>query len=152
MSDTSLAQRPAKVAGAGDDGSQRIRGRGWPLERTLFVIAGTVTLGALLAALVSPWWLLLTAFVGVNQLPSSRRRLPRLRRAAKGVRRRARGAPMSSPWPHRPARPLRRDPRRLVVAWVVVAVGLGFLAPRVETALSGAGWEATGSDSVRRGR
>ena len=29
-----------------------------------------------------------------------------------------------------------------------VAVGLGFLAPRVETALSGAGWEATGSESV----
>jgi len=28
--------------------------------------------------------------------------------------------------------------------WAVVAVGLGFLAPRVETALSGAGWEATG--------
>jgi RND superfamily putative drug exporter len=32
--------------------------------------------------------------------------------------------------------------------WVLVAVGLGFLAPRVETALSGAGWEATGSESV----
>ncbi len=32
--------------------------------------------------------------------------------------------------------------------WAVVAVGLGFLAPRVETALSGAGWEATGSESV----
>ena len=30
----------------------------------------------------------------------------------------------------------------------MVAVGLGFLAPRVETALSGAGWEATGSESV----
>jgi len=32
--------------------------------------------------------------------------------------------------------------------WAVLAVGLGFLAPRVETALSGAGWEATGSESV----
>jgi RND superfamily putative drug exporter len=30
----------------------------------------------------------------------------------------------------------------------VIAVGLGFLAPRVETALSGAGWEASGSESV----
>jgi hypothetical protein len=41
----------------------------WPLERILFALAGTVTLVAvLLAALVSPWWLLLTAFVGVNQL------------------------------------------------------------------------------------
>jgi RND superfamily putative drug exporter len=32
--------------------------------------------------------------------------------------------------------------------WIAIAVGLGFLAPRVETALSGAGWEATGSESV----
>jgi hypothetical protein len=41
---------------------------GWPLERVLFAMAGTVTLvSALLAALVSPWFLLLTAFVGVNQ-------------------------------------------------------------------------------------
>ena len=38
--------------------------------------------------------------------------------------------------------------RGVAIAWIVVAVGLGFLAPRVETALSGAGWEATGSDSV----
>jgi RND superfamily putative drug exporter len=30
----------------------------------------------------------------------------------------------------------------------VLAVALGFLAPRVETALSGAGWEALGSESV----
>jgi hypothetical protein len=42
--------------------------RGWPLERVLFALAGTVTLlSALLAALVSPWFLLLTAFVGLNQ-------------------------------------------------------------------------------------
>jgi hypothetical protein len=40
----------------------------WPLERVLFALAGSVTLlSALLAALVSPWFLLLTAFVGVNQ-------------------------------------------------------------------------------------
>ena len=40
----------------------------WPLERILFALAGTVTLtSALLAATVSPWFLLLTAFVGVNQ-------------------------------------------------------------------------------------
>jgi hypothetical protein len=43
-------------------------GRGWPMERVLFALAGTVTLiSAALAALVSPWFLLLTAFVGVNQ-------------------------------------------------------------------------------------
>lgn len=42
--------------------------RGWPLERVLFAMAGTVTLiSVLLVALVSPWFLILTAFVGVNQ-------------------------------------------------------------------------------------
>ena len=41
---------------------------GWPLERVLFALAGTLTLtSAVLAALVSPWFLLLTAFVGLNQ-------------------------------------------------------------------------------------
>ena len=32
--------------------------------------------------------------------------------------------------------------------WIVLAIGLGSLAPRVEHALSGAGWEASGSESV----
>lgn len=45
------------------------RSTSWPLERVLFSMAGTVTLlSALLAALVSPWFLVLTALVGVNQL------------------------------------------------------------------------------------
>jgi len=39
--------------------------------------------------------------------------------------------------------------RAVLVAWLVLAVGLGLLAPRVEHALSGAGWEATGSQSVQ---
>ncbi|MFZ9384562.1 MAG: DUF2892 domain-containing protein [Ilumatobacteraceae bacterium] len=40
----------------------------WPLERILFAMAGSVTLiSALLAAVVSPWFLILTTFVGVNQ-------------------------------------------------------------------------------------
>jgi len=40
----------------------------WPLERVLFAMAGTMTLlSAALAVLISPWFLLLTAFVGVNQ-------------------------------------------------------------------------------------
>ena len=44
------------------------RAAGWPLERVLFALAGTVTLVSVgLAAVVSPWFLLLTAFVGVNQ-------------------------------------------------------------------------------------
>ncbi len=37
----------------------------------------------------------------------------------------------------------------VALGWVVVALGLGVLAPRVETALSGAGWEATGSESLK---
>ena len=42
--------------------------RGWPLERILFALAGSVTLlSAFLSAVVSPWFLLLTAFVGINQ-------------------------------------------------------------------------------------
>ena len=38
--------------------------------------------------------------------------------------------------------------RTVLVGWLIVAFGLGFFAPRVETALSGAGWETTGSQSV----
>ncbi len=38
--------------------------------------------------------------------------------------------------------------RVVVIAWVAIAVVFGFFAPRVETALSGAGWEASGSESV----
>ena len=38
--------------------------------------------------------------------------------------------------------------RTVAIAWAVLVVILGVLAPRVETALSGAGWEATGSESV----
>src|SRR5437763_10956114 len=37
----------------------------------------------------------------------------------------------------------------VVAAWVLIAVGLGVFAPRVENALSGAGWEATGSESIQ---
>lgn len=50
-------------------GNRRRARRLWPLERLLFLMAGTTTiLSALLAVLVSPWFLLLTAFVGANQL------------------------------------------------------------------------------------
>ena len=38
--------------------------------------------------------------------------------------------------------------RVVVAVWVLAAAALGMLAPRVETALSGAGWEASGSQSV----
>lgn len=50
-----------------DSSATATEGR-WPLERVLFAMAGTVTLlSALLAATVSPWFLLLTAAVGINQ-------------------------------------------------------------------------------------
>jgi hypothetical protein len=40
----------------------------WPLERILFALAGSMTLlSVMLAALVSPWFLLLAVFVGANQ-------------------------------------------------------------------------------------
>src|SRR5579872_5693919 len=39
--------------------------------------------------------------------------------------------------------------RVVLVGWLVLAIGLGFFAPRVETALAGAGWETTGSQSVQ---
>ena len=40
----------------------------WPLERILFALAGSVVLlSVVLAVVVSPWFLALTVFVGVNQ-------------------------------------------------------------------------------------
>ncbi|HET8823389.1 MAG TPA: MMPL family transporter [Thermoleophilaceae bacterium] len=37
----------------------------------------------------------------------------------------------------------------VAIAWAVLAIGLGVIAPKVEHALSGAGWEATGSESLQ---
>ncbi|MBI5311172.1 MAG: MMPL family transporter, partial [Actinobacteria bacterium] len=39
--------------------------------------------------------------------------------------------------------------RVVMIAWAVIAIGLGVFAPKVEHALSGAGWEASGSESVQ---
>jgi len=42
--------------------------RAWALERVLFALAGTMTLlSVILVVTVSAWFLLLTAFVGINQ-------------------------------------------------------------------------------------
>ncbi|MBX7059156.1 MAG: DUF2892 domain-containing protein [Leptospirales bacterium] len=39
----------------------------WYLERAIWLVAGVITLGsAALSAFVSPYWLILTALVGVN--------------------------------------------------------------------------------------
>lgn len=55
------------IATEAADCSTRFGGK-WSLERVLFAMAGTMTLlSAALAAFVSPWFLLLTAFVGLNQ-------------------------------------------------------------------------------------
>ena len=59
------------------------------------------------------------------------------------------GAAMSGARADRPARLLDVRARAgVVIAWVVIAAGLGFFAPRAEHALSGAGWEASDSESV----
>ena len=42
---------------------------GWYLERIIWLLAGSFTLGGtILAWLVSPWWLILTGLVGLNLL------------------------------------------------------------------------------------
>ena len=49
--------------------SEKTWNNSWPLERVLFALAGTILIIAtILAATVSPWFLLLTGFVGLNQL------------------------------------------------------------------------------------
>src|SRR6266487_1434797 len=64
-----ISATPSPVtAGACSAEACSAESRAWPLERVLFAMAGSVTLlSAVLAAVVSPWFLLLTAFVGVNQ-------------------------------------------------------------------------------------
>jgi hypothetical protein len=46
----------------------RTRRAGWPLERVLFALAGSMTLlSAALSFLLSPWFLVLSVLVGINQ-------------------------------------------------------------------------------------
>lgn len=60
---------PATTARTSFPSKPQGRETAWPLERILFAMAGTMTgLSALLSAFVSPWFLLLTGFVAVNQL------------------------------------------------------------------------------------
>jgi hypothetical protein len=54
-----------------DDKSMKstLRQDGWPIARVVPLLAGTLVLvSALLAAAISPWWLVLTGFVGANLL------------------------------------------------------------------------------------
>ncbi len=64
------ASGEARQASPQSTGVSRRQGSGrWPLERILFLMAGTMTgLSAVLSAVVSPWFLLLTGFVAANQL------------------------------------------------------------------------------------
>ena len=131
-------------------------------------------LSAALAALVSPWFLLLTGFVGVSQwlfvlvgaCPASlvlrrlfslqsvctpdrrhtheHHRRPRRRRARQAERAASQVGPIG-----RLGRYTATHFRTVLIGWALVAVVLGFFAPKVETALSGAGWEASGSQSVQ---
>lgn len=68
----STTQDVAGIAGATGsvNGSSASTARpAWPLERVLFSMAGSFTLGsAILAATASKWFLLLTGLVGINQL------------------------------------------------------------------------------------
>ena len=135
-----------------------LRETGWPLERVLFAMAATVTLlSALLAAVVSPWFLLLTAFVGVNQwlyvlvgaCPASLILGRPVRPAFLPLHPQGAGVPMSTYGPiGRLGGWTAAHFRVVAIAWAIVAVGLGVFAPKAEHALSGAGWEATGSESV----
>lgn len=66
MTDSGKAAGRGQIAGGTECGN-RSTSR-WPLERVLFAMAGTMTiLSAVLVAFVSPWFLLLTVFVGANQ-------------------------------------------------------------------------------------
>lgn len=68
MTTTPTTRASAPIA-AGAAGSACHTTSVWPRERVLFALAGTATLlGAALAALVSPWFLLMTAAIGANQL------------------------------------------------------------------------------------
>ncbi|HET8592747.1 MAG TPA: hypothetical protein VFL56_03715 [Solirubrobacterales bacterium] len=67
-SDTHPAGDTRLSSGTDSAGDPSTRPSRWPLERVLFAMAGTMTLVSVaLVALVSPWFLILTAFVGVNQ-------------------------------------------------------------------------------------
>ena len=80
-----------------------------------------------------------------------RRRLPGLADPAPGGRARVGEPPMSPAVGPigRLGRFTATHVRAVVLAWVAIAVVFGAFAPRVETALSGAGWQANGSQSVQ---
>ena len=108
------------------------------------------TLSAVLSAAVSPWFLLLTGFVALNLLLFAGLGVCGASAILRGLGVRSGCRRMSALEPvGRLGRYAAANRRTVFVAWAVIAVALGFLAPRVETALSGAGWQANGSESVQ---
>ncbi len=112
----------------------------WPLERVLFALAGTMTLiSAALAALVSPWFLLLTAFVGVNQwlyvvvgaCPGLVRPRPAVWPALRGLSSLRTHVAMSdlSARSGRLGRYTATHFRRVVLVWAIVAIPLAASRP-----------------------
>lgn len=64
-----MTATPITPTAASTAGEACLSTTAWPRERVLFALAGTATLlSAGLAALVSPWFLLMTAAIGANQL------------------------------------------------------------------------------------
>ncbi len=61
----------ARTAGGAASAATESERRTMNLDRAVFALAGTLTLLSALLALVSPWWLVLAAFVGANQLQAS---------------------------------------------------------------------------------
>ena len=133
--------------------------RGWPLERVLFAHGGHDD-AAERAARRARLALVPAADRLRRRQPVALRRLRRLRRLARsssGSSACARSStprsstPMTHVRPDRPARPLDRRPTSAPSRspGSLVAVGARRSSPRrSRQALSGAGWEATGSESV----
>ncbi len=68
-----MTETGSKQTATTSEGSAAVpAGKGMNLDRAVMLFAGAMTLlSAILASVFSPWWLLLTAFVGLNQIQSS---------------------------------------------------------------------------------
>lgn len=68
MSTPTTPTTPTVAAADAATSVRPVRRVRWPLERILFALAGSMTLlSAALSAFVSPWFLVLTVFIGLNQ-------------------------------------------------------------------------------------
>jgi putative drug exporter of the RND superfamily len=143
--------------------------RRWPLERVLFALAGTMTLLSALLGRARHTLVPAAHRLRRDQPVAVRRRglVPSFApaRACGGLREgvsqvsslAAATRPQATASEQLVAiGPLGRlggwtadHVRGVSIAWVIIAVALAAFAPKVETALSGAGWQANGSESVQ---